>query len=51
VLKEDTENWASLAAALGKVFPGTGSTVPKGLAVNATYADGMTFTVTSRGGK
>jgi hypothetical protein len=48
VLKEDTASWASLAAALGKVFPGNSSTVPKGLVVNATYADSMTFTVTSR---
>ena len=48
VLKEDTENWASLAVALGKVFPGTAAAVPKGMVVNATYADSMTFTVTSR---
>ncbi|MDR1516321.1 MAG: hypothetical protein LBS45_11565 [Synergistaceae bacterium] len=48
VLKEDTANWAPIAAAMTRVFGGTGSTVPDGLVVNATFADSMTFTVTSR---
>jgi hypothetical protein len=48
VLKEDTSNWSSIAAAMAKVFGGADSAVPKGLVVNATYADSLTFTVTSR---
>ncbi|MDR0647719.1 MAG: hypothetical protein LBF92_00075 [Synergistaceae bacterium] len=48
VLKEDTANWSSIAAAMAKVFSGAAGPVPKGLVVNATYADSMTFTVTSR---
>jgi hypothetical protein len=47
VLKEDTSYWSQVAAALRKVFPGAKTTVPKGLVVNATFADNMTFTVTS----
>jgi len=45
VVKEDTSDWASLAAALSEVF-GSGSRVPNGLVVNATFTD--KFTVTSR---
>jgi hypothetical protein len=47
VVKEDTSDWLSYAAALEKVFPGVGSGVPRGLVVNATFTD-MKFTVKSR---
>jgi hypothetical protein len=48
VFKEDTANWMPVAAALTRVYGGAGSIVPKGLVVNATFTDSMTFTVTSR---
>jgi hypothetical protein len=47
IVKEDTSDWEWLAAALEKVFPEAGSSVPNGLVVNATFTD-MKFIVTSR---
>jgi hypothetical protein len=47
VVKEDTSDWASIAAALYEVFPESGSRIPNGMVVNATFSD-MKFTVTSR---
>ncbi|MDR3254792.1 MAG: hypothetical protein LBT31_04445 [Synergistaceae bacterium] len=46
VVKDDTADWASLAAALAEVFPGAGNRIPGGLVVNATFTD--KFTVTSK---
>ncbi|MDR3332680.1 MAG: hypothetical protein LBT08_08625 [Synergistaceae bacterium] len=46
ILKEDTEEWPYLAAALEEKYPGSERGIPSGLIVNATYKD--IFTVTSK---
>jgi hypothetical protein len=50
VLKEDTSNWLSIAAAMEEIFPNAEYRMPPGMIVNATYTD-LKFTVTNKGAK
>ena len=50
VLKEDTSNWLSLAAAMEEIFPNAEYRTPPGMIINATYTD-LKFTVTNKGAK
>ena len=50
ILKEDTSNWLSLAAAMEEIFPNAEYRTPPGMVINATYTD-LKFTVTNKGAK
>ncbi len=50
ILKEDTTNWLSLAAAMEELFPNGEYRAPPGMVINATYTD-LKFTVTNKGTK
>lgn len=50
IVRDDTANWLSLAAAMKEIYPEAEYMKPPGMIINATYTD-LKFTVTDKGSK